>query len=319
MSRNRSLIIVLGIILIIVIVILVMRSRISRDDPKSVEESNPSELVRIRDSIPSESPTYQQKIPFIIVQTNERRNVPSGMFDAIQSIRDMNPEYEYRYFDDNQAREYLQNNYGERYVNAYDDLIPGAYKADFFRYAFLYRTGGVYIDTGMVAMCPLRKLIHCEDEFIAPEDDDQNGIYNAFICCVPNHPIIIKTLEQCLKNIENRFFGTDTLQITGPDLMASAFETIMQQPVKSNCDYGSGIRLIYHKGPGYRRYLPNNNTGMIYAKNRLIMHTKYSGYYIDMGWYHTNKHYSILWLQRRVYRSLLKDRSSRSDSSSSSN
>lgn len=303
-SSKYVIILIIVVVLVIIIMLLATRSCVPKPDSQSPASSKTGNLMHISDSIPLSPPSYVQKIPFIIMQTNERRKVPTGMYAAIQSIRDMNPEYEYHYYDDAECREYLDRNYGERYVAAYDDLIPGAFKADFFRYAFLYRTGGVYIDAGMVAVSPLRMLIDPSDEFIAPEDDDQGGIYNAFICVVPGHPILQNALENCLTNIERHFFGTDTLQITGPDLIAASFEVTMMQGVASNRHYGSGIRLIYHKGPGIKQYVRRLTTGGIYDKTVQIMITKYPGYYLDMAWYHTNKHYSILWMQGSVYKSV---------------
>jgi len=115
-----------------------------RLDPRSVEKDGDSTSTAI---------------PKIIIQTNETGSVPKGMFDASRSLIDANPEYQYIYYTDTTSRKFLLENFPRRVVDAYDELIPGAYKADLFRYCVLWITGGVYIDMGMVAVTPLRDII----------------------------------------------------------------------------------------------------------------------------------------------------------------
>jgi hypothetical protein len=124
------------------------------------------------------------KIPKIIIQTsNYNMNKSLQHYNAITSIIEMNPEYEYKFFNDNEARDFIINNFKENilYDNidddvnnenctksteqdnltekkyflhdiivAYDQLIPGSYRADLFRYCYLYINGGCYIDCKII-------------------------------------------------------------------------------------------------------------------------------------------------------------------------
>ena len=96
-----------------------------------------------------------QKIPRIIHQTHTRNEIPDNMQEAMETIISLNPEYEYRYYSDEDCRDFILKYLGSRVAKAYDSLIPGAYKADLFRYCVIYIKGGVYLDSGFVAINPL--------------------------------------------------------------------------------------------------------------------------------------------------------------------
>lgn len=57
-----------------------------------------------------------------------------------------NSGWDYRFYTDETARDYIVEYFPSRFVEAFDALIHGAYKADLFRYMVLMREGGVYAD-----------------------------------------------------------------------------------------------------------------------------------------------------------------------------
>lgn len=300
LTTKRALVILTIVVLILIVLIILTFCR-CRQNRKSLRQSR-GPTIEILDRQPRRNEKTDQRIPRVIMQTNQNKDVPVRMHQAMETICKQNPEYAYVYFDDERARAFLLEEYGDRYLKAYDDLIPGAYKADYFRYAYLCKRGGVYLDTGMVCIKPLREVIRPNDQFISPEDDGCGGIYNAFICSVPDHPIIKKCLDICLHNIESRYMGPDTLHITGPDMMAACFTAVVGKEVNPNLDYGNGIRLIYHRSAKSKRTEKFTNCGSVFNEGDVILHTKYIGYSEDMAWYHINEHYSILWKQGRVYK-----------------
>ena len=54
-----------------------------------------------------------------------------------RNVKKTNPIFEHHLFDDNDCREFIKNNFPEVVLQAYDGLIPGAYKADLWRYCIL--------------------------------------------------------------------------------------------------------------------------------------------------------------------------------------
>lgn len=243
----------------------------------------------------------EQKIPKIIIQTNEKSIVPVDMLKSMQKIIMLNPDYEYRYFDNEDVINYLTNNFNPRVIAAYNKLKPGAYKADLFRYCILYKLGGVYIDSPMTPHVSLSELITKTDEFISPEDNQTGGIYNAFICSVPGHPIMKKCIEEAIYNIENEIYGTGDLTITGPKLLSSVFEKITGEQVEPDRNYGKGIRLITHYAIPASFLCPSLTIGHLSTGEKELFLTRYPNYYVDRIWYNSSQHYRDLWKNKDVF------------------
>jgi hypothetical protein len=80
------------------------------------------------------------KIPKTIIQTHDFIN--DNLEKTIKSIKNHTPEYDYVFFNEDDRQEYIKNNFDEIVLKAYDKLIPKAFKADLFRYCYIYKEGG---------------------------------------------------------------------------------------------------------------------------------------------------------------------------------
>lgn len=239
-----------------------------------------------------------QLIPRKIFQTNREQVLP-GMKDALDSWVRLNPEYEYHYYPTDECRAYLVEHFSERVVRAYDVLIPGAYKADLWRYCILYREGGVYADSAMVLERPLSVIIHPDDRFIVPIDGGyEGGLYNAFICCTPQHPLLKKTIEIVLNRVEKREYGYRDLWPTGPVAMGDAFNDMRGRPRGSSFTKGidHGIKLPLRLSERI------NSIGIVYdLDNAKIITTKYRCHVTEKRRWYTTRPYSDLWKERKIY------------------
>lgn len=144
---------------------------------------------------------YEQKIPRIIWQTMKTNLVPAPMKSYADSWIDLNPEYEYRFFDDNDIISFLKTDFPD-YLEGYRKLKYGASKADLWRYLIIYKYGGIYADMDCRCITPLREWIDPNAAFVT-----QIGI-NIDICqwliiSVPNNLIFLKAAQKTLKNSEN--------------------------------------------------------------------------------------------------------------------
>lgn len=173
-------------------------------------------------ALKSSSPT---KIPKKIFQTWKTSTVKPSVSKVIEELKQNNPEYEYYFFSDSDCQDYLLANYGNEYLVAFNKLKPGAFKADFWRYALLAKEGGVYIDLDMKMKKPLRELIDSDTDFYVVKDIPHSAIYQAFVAVVPNHPVLIGSTEECYKNIINDNMGdwVSDLSVTGPTMMGKIY------------------------------------------------------------------------------------------------
>jgi mannosyltransferase OCH1-like enzyme len=130
---------------------------------------------------------YDQNIPKTIIQTTYSRNIENILhYNSILSYIELNPEYEYKIFDNNDSRLFIKNNFDEYILIAYDLIIPGAFKADFFRYCYLYINGGCYFDCKSILRVPLRNIINKDDTFLLCKDIGE-GYFNAIILSIPKN------------------------------------------------------------------------------------------------------------------------------------
>jgi mannosyltransferase OCH1-like enzyme len=61
-------------------------------------------------------------------------------------MRRRNSGYDYQFYDDERVDEFIRQEYGGDVLSLYRRINIGAAKADLFRYAVLYKSGGIYWD-----------------------------------------------------------------------------------------------------------------------------------------------------------------------------
>jgi hypothetical protein len=91
--------------------------------------------------------------------------------------------------------------------------MPGAFKADLFRLAFLYHEGGVYADIDALPFQPLTSILPEEATFVGvverPAAD--GGLYNCFIASVKGSPFLYNAMEKIVDNVMNQNYFVDAL------------------------------------------------------------------------------------------------------------
>lgn len=166
-------------------------------------------------------------IPKKIYQSWKTKNLSPEMARVTDRVKKLNPGYEYFLYDDKDCRQFLLTHFGPNYAQAFDALIPGAFKCDFWRYAILYVQGGIYMDIDMVPHKSFDELLRPDDEFVSAVDRQLLTVYCAIfqgiIACRPKHPAIGYALQITFANIASRRSDIfEPLAITGPVVMGVA-------------------------------------------------------------------------------------------------
>lgn len=191
-----------------------------------IEMSDITKVHLSNKTVPPRINGSKQLIPYYIHQTNEFDTLPSDMVMAIDSVIEHNPEYEYRFYNGTQRREFIAKNMGKTILQCYDRLVPNAFKADLFRYSVVYTLGGCYMDVGFVFVDHLRNTIRPDDTFLSTQDGfpPLTEANPAFFCATKNNPIIKEALRVVVKKVANSKYGIDPLDITGPRTFGRAFK-----------------------------------------------------------------------------------------------
>lgn len=204
-----------------------------------------------------------------------------------------------KYFSDEDIISFIEMHYPQ-YISQYNVLKPKAYKADLWRLLYLYTYGGIYNDLTQVYIKSPQEIVRDDDELvlctscIAPE----HHVYNAFIACYPKHPFIKQCIDDIIVNIDNRHYGDDMFDITGPTAIMKSFKLFFGHYPGLGTHEISGYKVKFfqeqcYNDDGFQSYIEDHE------KNKLIqsrIDNHYSMLYNSM-----DDHYSRLWFNRDIY------------------
>ena len=249
----------------------------------------------------SSSQITTSKIPKIIHQTFESKALPARLINAINTWIIKNPEYEYRYYDNGDRRDFIKRNFDSKVLAAYDKLVPGAYKADLWRYCVMYIVGGVYIDIKMGDIVPLNKIIDDDTSMVLVNDDPDDSIYNAFFATFPRNPLIYNVINSVVENIENNYYGISPLYPTGPVAMGKSIIPELNYekhlPLgKTLTNYGYIQVYSFKHIDGGGRIGIDNQPPLILTRNTPDTHDQPFLYRIT-----GNENYGVLWNKTQIY------------------
>lgn len=230
---------------------------------------------RTFDSSSSENrPAVPNAIPRILWQTFKTRTLPARMQRATDSWRDRNPGWDYCFATDTQARAAVES---AGFGAAYDQLPPGAFRADLWRYCVLYEQGGVYADMDTVCRYPMDRLLGPDDGFVVAHDANPIRLFNAFLCARPKHPILWTVLNHIAsapipQNPQGLY------DITGPGGLAKAATAVLgwrEKTVFGPGRYGDLriLRKMHYRWHRFRRVMLGWRT---------VCLCKYPGYLEDL-------------------------------------
>lgn len=192
-------------------------------------------------------------IPKIIHQTFKSSRLPLLTRWHISGFKKKNPEYTYEFYDDSRIETFLQEEYDAEVYALYKRINIGAAKADFFRYAVLYKKGGVYLDIDSSINGRLEDLILPEDvALISPEKNPVCYVQWALIF-EAGHPFLKRTMEMMFDNIRKNKFPHDVHHMTGPTVFSLAIKDCLKNNPEIphrifGIEYGKHLKFKYRLG-----------------------------------------------------------------------
>jgi mannosyltransferase OCH1-like enzyme len=240
------------------------------------------------------TPSYTQKIPFIFFQTG-RYPLDTDRRQCILINRNINPEYESRYYTDEEQVAYITKHEPDL-LQYYNTLIPPAFKADLFRLVVLYYEGGIYMDDKSTSLFPFSHYIKPEKEFVIFADATEGYGYNGFMASVPGHPIVRKNLDQMKQNIKKRYYGLSPLDPTGPGLMGKCINAYVGRPP------GTNLQTINHPQLdilGQCYVINKTYQSLCDTQKQPLINRCYRGYYSSKHLF--SNYYGVKWVYGDIY------------------
>jgi len=224
------------------------------------------------------------------------------MKETHEKFKADNPEFKYMLFDDDECRDFIITHFDDSVLNAYDSLLPGAFKADLWRYCILYINGGVYLDIKYTLTDPSEfRLIDLFDEKKYPipivVETGPLYVYTGLLMTPPANPLYAECIRQIVENVKNEYYGNTPMAPTGPELFGGLIEEADKQRavIFYYDDYflkegEHEKRMKYHKR-GFIKDLRNQKD--------ILCH--YLEYRIEQSEYSNTGYWMNLWKSRNIY------------------
>ncbi len=233
------------------------------------------------------TPKFNNIIPLNIFQTWHSKELPPMMKEYTELLQHINPEFKYYLFDDNDCIEFIKNNFNPDVLHAFNKLIPGAYKADLWRYCILYIKGGIYIDIKYKCINDFKLISLLDREYYVLDRkmwfSTGDGIYNGLMVCKPNNYLLLKLINRIVRNVKNKFYGMNSLHPTGPLLFAQTYEKHYKKIKDKDFELKyseDGNNILYNDVPILELYNEYRKETQLYQKV---------------------SHYGELWANKKIY------------------
>ena len=270
------------------------KRRISEENRRRLEEERKiyNENVRKMDTYIKLNTKYNLEynynsiIPLHLYTCWHNKELPPLMKQNYDFMKNSNPKITFHLYDEDECREFIKIHFKEDVLDAYDMLIPCAYKADLWRYCVLFINGGIYMDIKYSCVNGFKLIALTEKEHFV-KDRPENCIYNALISVLPKNTKIFSCIRQIVENVKNQFYGENPLEPTGPKLLGKYFS---EEETKNIPLYFQTTEI-------------NNTLNEFYIVfNDRIVLRQYKGYRDEQLKCQKNLCYSKLWENKDIYK-----------------
>ena len=185
-----------------------------------------------------------------IFQSWHTKNVHRVIANKIKNFLNLNPEYKYKLFNDQEMDKYVNDNFPGEIADCYNRIQIIVAKVDFWRYLILYKEGGIYLDMDSNINKSLDLLIKEEDSAIITAEGNP-GLYVQWgLMFSKNHPILKRTIELVIDNIKNNRYPHDIHKMTGPTVYTQAINDVHKSIFNEIIDHNKitdDTDIIYKK------------------------------------------------------------------------
>lgn len=202
----------------------------------------PEEYIYIKEQLNTsvKNNNIQAEIPQIIHQIYEDLSGPPSFLKEIsQSWKELNPDWEYRFWNKNDIEAFLKEYYPEL-IPSYNAFPYDVQRWDAIRYLILYKLGGLYVDMDYECtenitpiVCNVECAMGLEPEAHAVRSRMPYIVGNAFMATIPNHPYIKELINAVFYDSKNDKAYTSSeksvLDTTGPYMTTRIYNNSKHQ------------------------------------------------------------------------------------------
>lgn len=221
--------------------------------------------------------------------------VPATLKNFNETVRLGFPSLPYKRYNNKELRAFIEDNFDEEVLSAYDALRSYSNKADLGRYCLLYKLGGWYFDMGICLNATVE--IGPRIEMLAFREIQKFtgtcwACMTAVIYSKPGNKALLYAIEQVVENVKNKYYGITPLSPTATPVLGQALAKHGEQ---SSFVYGDFLELT----PTHQLH----NTAFVLHDGTILAWGKPAGGgdLSALGARGTNN-YNELWHQKALYK-----------------
>ena len=180
----------------------------------------------------------------IIHQTWKTSAVSRKWHSFINTVKEMNPAWEYRLWTDADNDKFVAEEFPD-FIDVFRGFSRGIMRADVIRYLIMYKMGGVYLDLDYEVLAPfdfgdysLVLPLNRSTKYGDPRDELGNCIFAS----EPGHKFWLDVINDLKENPPNVTDYTQIVESTGPRLLTRVYNQNNYQNVYLP------DKLLYHPG-----------------------------------------------------------------------
>jgi len=152
------------------------------------------------------------RIPNKLVSFYHDSNLPNKMKENINDWIETNPNLDIKIFNLESASTFILENFNSDINEAFKILKPYSYKSDLFRFCYIYKHGGIYVDVKYKQMNDFKFENLLDKEHLVEEPI---GIQSCLLALNEKNPLILNCIEDVVKNTLSYDYGYTPI-LTGP-------------------------------------------------------------------------------------------------------
>lgn len=214
-------------------------------------------------------------IPKTIYQTYKNDKLPALTRWHIYRMKKKNPTYDYQFYDDLMVENFIKQEFEPEIFKLYQKIAIGAAKADFFRYAILYKKGGIYLDIDSLFLKKLNEIVLPTDHAIISLGSAKKNYVQWALFFKPGHPFLKKTIELMIDNIKENKYPNDVHRMTGPTVYTDAIlACIKEEEVEYrelDVDYDEKLKFSYRMSKFFLYGIKRKNHWKTLSKTTTVL------------------------------------------------
>ncbi len=205
-------------------------------------------------------------IPRIIHQTWKSRDLPADFQVYQQSWINHHPDWQYRFYDDNNCRSFVKESYPDL-LDIYDNYPKQIQRIDMFRYLIIHTYGGLYADMDMECHKPLDSLLSNKtivfsiEAHLTARRQQELGykesyqIANCIFAAAPAQAFFDKIIEKLREMASEPVNGNNDVEdTTGPRMLTRLIDSLESNERKEIVI----LKQLYLMSTGYPDIFPFN-------------------------------------------------------------